>query len=1059
LIALPGEDAAGDDATPIVDLARESAALVPVADPESDADGDIDDGIVGVDGTRSLHNLAVIHGECETVEDAGVPSVIPKLVDKGGARFPLPVEQSVLLSSSHDASPVGGIIVSVPPLMSGADHTHVANAYTSCSHVNEMASVPPYVPEVDDADATLDAAGGLSSTVDPMDGVVAFVNAADALPPTAGSETSDDGFGPATDAVVPAGDEAVSSATGTGDIDTAVENAVAVSSSSPDVAKDTIAIAAFATLADAVGGVDGVAVDVGGPAHVVAVDYSGPTTTSAVEARGPTVVIDENEALTFTDIIDGGASSKNDIITLTDVFSSKAGEVRVALADTASDLLRVAKGLGTVDDTACANSILPVTSLTSLDLVDLDANLDDLALDAIETDFAGTIDEGPDAGADDVAAKCSEGDVALIVEVCAIRSTVDENRGFRSSPIEDMASSIVAITKVAGDLPPTAELAKDVVASTDCDGEFSSTDGGFGHSVDEKSGHHSTASSPALVPPTPRPPPEPPPAFDGGRHSSTAFSSALVPPTPRPPPEPPPAFDDSRHSSTAFSSALVPPMPRPPPEPPPAFYGGRHPLTASSPSLVPPVSRPPPVSPSALDGSRHSLTAVSPSLVPLLRPSAIPAAETHDAVVTVDESGTLSSSATGADEAIVVAAAIAAPEGAGGGEDDVAVESGEDDATHTIENGDITTVGDKHGALSSLTFDVIGAACGISTAIEKSGDLSTSAVVAVEAIGVAAVGAAIDGDGDGESDVVIEGNAPFKSAVGVVEHTITTATPAVLDGDDRGTRDVAIEGSEDVAAPTIEACATPFAVDGDRGVPTSQIDDMGSFFVDTTGVTRDLPSTIESARSVAAFTDCDGEFSTTADDVRATVDESSHHPSTAFSPPLVPPVSRPPTEPPPTLDGDRLPSVRATVDESSHHPSTAFSPPLEPPVPRPPLLVPPVSRPPTEPPPTLDGGRQPSTAFSPSLRPPVPRPPPEPPPVLDITDNLSNMRVTTNSGSSARSRHFLIRYECLKTRQANGECDVLFTHDPSMPTDSLTKWVSAVKASASIGDAKGERPS
>ena len=76
-----------------------------------------------------------------------------------------------------------------------------------------------------------------------------------------------------------------------------------------------------------------------------------------------------------------------------------------------------------------------------------------------------------------------------------------------------------------------------------------------------------------------------------------------------------------------------------------------------------------------------------------------------------------------------------------------------------------------------------------------------------------------------------------------------------------------------------------------------------------------------------------------------------------------------------------------------------------------------------------------------------------------ITDNLSNMRVATNSGSSARSRHFLIRYECLKTRQANGECDVLFTHDPSMPTDSLTKWVSAVKASASIGDAKGERPS
>ena len=75
-----------------------------------------------------------------------------------------------------------------------------------------------------------------------------------------------------------------------------------------------------------------------------------------------------------------------------------------------------------------------------------------------------------------------------------------------------------------------------------------------------------------------------------------------------------------------------------------------------------------------------------------------------------------------------------------------------------------------------------------------------------------------------------------------------------------------------------------------------------------------------------------------------------------------------------------------------------------------------------------------------------------------LTDNLSNMRVATNSGSSARSRHFLIRYECLKMRQANGECDVVFTPDPSMPSDFLTKWISALKANASIRYASGQRP-
>ena len=82
---------------------------------------------------------------------------------------------------------------------------------------------------------------------------------------------------------------------------------------------------------------------------------------------------------------------------------------------------------------------------------------------------------------------------------------------------------------------------------------------------------------------------------------------------------------------------------------------------------------------------------------------------------------------------------------------------------------------------------------------------------------------------------------------------------------------------------------------------------------------------------------------------------------------------------------------------------------------------------------------------------------PAPSPPRLLTDNLSNQRVATNSGSAARSRHFLIRYKCLQARQSEGECDVVFTPDPSMPSDFLTKWIDSVKFRASLLYARGQR--
>ena len=75
-----------------------------------------------------------------------------------------------------------------------------------------------------------------------------------------------------------------------------------------------------------------------------------------------------------------------------------------------------------------------------------------------------------------------------------------------------------------------------------------------------------------------------------------------------------------------------------------------------------------------------------------------------------------------------------------------------------------------------------------------------------------------------------------------------------------------------------------------------------------------------------------------------------------------------------------------------------------------------------------------------------------------LTDNLSNQRVATNSGSASRSRHFLIRYKCLQARQNGGGCDVVFTPDADMTADFLTKWINAMKLRLSLLYARGARP-
>ena len=66
-------------------------------------------------------------------------------------------------------------------------------------------------------------------------------------------------------------------------------------------------------------------------------------------------------------------------------------------------------------------------------------------------------------------------------------------------------------------------------------------------------------------------------------------------------------------------------------------------------------------------------------------------------------------------------------------------------------------------------------------------------------------------------------------------------------------------------------------------------------------------------------------------------------------------------------------------------------------------------------------------------------------PIDLATDNLGNAQVTHNVGSSTRSRHFLVRYEAVMHREAQGIVAVQHVPDEHMPADFLTKWVPAAK--------------
>ena len=71
------------------------------------------------------------------------------------------------------------------------------------------------------------------------------------------------------------------------------------------------------------------------------------------------------------------------------------------------------------------------------------------------------------------------------------------------------------------------------------------------------------------------------------------------------------------------------------------------------------------------------------------------------------------------------------------------------------------------------------------------------------------------------------------------------------------------------------------------------------------------------------------------------------------------------------------------------------------------------------------------------------------------TDNLPNMQVTNNIGSSTRSRSFLERYKSTQQRIKEGILAVVHVRDENMPADFLTKWVAARKLNKSLTYATG----
>ena len=78
-----------------------------------------------------------------------------------------------------------------------------------------------------------------------------------------------------------------------------------------------------------------------------------------------------------------------------------------------------------------------------------------------------------------------------------------------------------------------------------------------------------------------------------------------------------------------------------------------------------------------------------------------------------------------------------------------------------------------------------------------------------------------------------------------------------------------------------------------------------------------------------------------------------------------------------------------------------------------------------------------------------------PRPTVLATDNLPNMQVTNNIGSSTRSRSFLERYKSTQQRIKEGILAVVHVRDENMPADFLTKWVAARKLNKSLTYATG----
>jgi hypothetical protein len=64
-------------------------------------------------------------------------------------------------------------------------------------------------------------------------------------------------------------------------------------------------------------------------------------------------------------------------------------------------------------------------------------------------------------------------------------------------------------------------------------------------------------------------------------------------------------------------------------------------------------------------------------------------------------------------------------------------------------------------------------------------------------------------------------------------------------------------------------------------------------------------------------------------------------------------------------------------------------------------------------------------------------PPDAPTGTAILSDNLGNVRVSENIGSSTNSRPFLIRYECLHQRIDDRQITVHHVRDPDNPSDFL----------------------